>query len=77
MAAKKEIIWERCKEVKDGMTSVRVFNTNTDKIIEEEVKTEDGEVVYDGEFSIAGVPGTASPIKLKFIDPAGTLGKGL
>lgn len=64
-------------EVKDGMTSVRVFNTNTDKIIEEEVKTEDGEVVYDGDFAIAGVPGTASPIKLKFIDPAGTLGKGL
>ena len=59
------------------MTSVRVFNTNTDKIIEEEVKTEDGEVVYDGDFAIAGVPGTASPIKLKFIDPAGTLGKGL
>lgn len=34
-------------------------------------------VVYEGDFAIAGVPGTASPIRLKFVDPAGTLGKGL
>ena len=32
---------------------------------------------YDGDFSIAGVPGTASPIRLKFLNPAGTLEKGL
>ena len=64
-------------EVKEGMTAVRIYNTNTDKIIEAEVKTANGEVVYDGDFAIAGVPNTASPIKLKFIQPAGTLGKGL
>ena len=32
---------------------------------------------YDGDFTIAGVPGTAAPVKLKFVEPAGTLGKGL
>ena len=32
---------------------------------------------YSGDFYIAGVPGTASPIKLKFVEPAGTLGNGL
>ena len=64
-------------EARDGETSVRIYNTNTDKIIEAVVKTPGGAVVYEGDFYIAGVPGTASPVKLKFIDPAGTLGHGL
>lgn len=62
---------------KDGETAVRIYNTNTDKIIEAVVKTPEGRVAYEGDFYIAGVPGTASPVKLKFVDPAGTLGKGL
>ncbi|MBQ5977852.1 MAG: 3-methylitaconate isomerase [Oscillospiraceae bacterium] len=64
-------------EPKEGLTSVRIYNTNTDKIIEADVVTRDGCVEYDGDFAIAGVPGTASPVKLKFVDPAGTLGHGL
>ena len=64
-------------EAKGDMTPVRIYNTNTDKIIIADVCTKDGQVVYDGDFAIAGVPGTASPIKLKFVDPAGTLGHGL
>ena len=63
--------------VKEGMTTVRIYNTNTDKVIAADVKTEGGKVVYQGDFKIAGVPVSASPIKLKFIDPAGTLKKGL
>lgn len=61
----------------DGSTTVRIYNTNTDKIIAADVKTEGGQVVYEGDFAIAGVPGTASPVRLKFVNPAGTLGKGL
>ncbi|MBQ3402027.1 MAG: PrpF protein [Synergistaceae bacterium] len=64
-------------EAKDGTTTVRIFNTNTNKIIAADVKTPGGEVEYSGDFAIAGVPGTASPVKLKFVNPAGTLGKGL
>ena len=64
-------------EAKDGMTTVRIFNTNTNKIIAADVKTPGGVVEYSGDFAIAGVPGTASPVKLKFVKPAGTLGKGL
>ena len=64
-------------DVKEKTTPVRIYNTNTGKMIVADVKTQNGEVVYDGDFSIAGVPGTASPIRLKFVDPAGTLGKGL
>ena len=61
----------------DGVTSVRIFNTNTNKIIIADVQTPGGTVEYSGDFYIAGVPGTASPIKLKFVEPAGTLGSGL
>lgn len=64
-------------EPKDGVTSVRIFNTNTEKIIIADVQTPNKEVQYSGDFYIAGVPGTASPVKLKFVNPAGTLGKGL
>ncbi len=62
---------------REGLTTVRVYNTNTHKIIEEDVVTEGGRVVYRGDYAIAGVPGTAAPVKLKFMDPAGTLGRGL
>ena len=71
-AIEKELV-----EAKEGTTSVRIYNTNTNKIIVADVKTENGTVRYDGDFSIAGVPGTASPIRLKFLNPAGTLEKGL
>ena len=64
-------------DVKEETTTVRIYNTNTGKMIVADVKTQNGKVVYDGDFSIAGVPGTASPIRLKFVNPAGTLGKGL
>lgn len=64
-------------EAKEGTTTVRIYNTNTHKIIAEDVHTMDGEVVYNGDFCIAGVPGTAAPVRLKFIEPAGTLGSGL
>lgn len=60
-------------KVTEPVTQVRVFNTNTGKLINEEVHCENGSVKYDGDFAIAGVPGTASPIKLKFVRPAGTL----
>ena len=61
----------------DGVTTVRIFNTNTSKIIAADVQTPGGQVAYSGDFAIAGVPGTASPVKLKFVEPAGTLGHGL
>lgn len=63
--------------IQDGITKVRVYNTNTKKIIVEDVVTKEGQVQFDGDFSIAGVPGTSSPVKLSFLDPSGTLGMGL
>lgn len=61
----------------EPVTTVRIYNTNTDKIIEADVQVSQGCVKYDGDYTIAGVKGTAAPIKLKFVEPAGTLSQGL
>ena len=58
---------------KEPVTTVRIYNTNTDKMIEAQVQVENGRVQYDGDFAIAGVPGTAAPIKLSFLDPMGSV----
>lgn len=57
----------------EAETVVRVYNTNTRKVIHSHVATCGGKVVYDGDFSISGVPGTASRIKLAFRNPAGAV----
>lgn len=55
----------------DGMTLVRVFNVNTRSRVDVRVHTCDGTVVYDGTARIDGVPGSASPILLDFLDAWG------
>ena len=57
----------------DPETVVRIFNTNTKKVIYSHVATPGGKVAYEGDFSISGVPGTSSRIKLAFKDPAGSV----
>ncbi|HET6467485.1 MAG TPA: 4-oxalomesaconate tautomerase [Geminicoccaceae bacterium] len=52
-------------------TRVRIHNVNTGKLIEAIVQTPNGAVVYDGTAAIDGVPGTAAPIYLGFLDAAG------
>lgn len=56
-----------------GETVVRVHNTNTKKVILARVPTMDGKVLYDGDFAISGVPGTAARIALAFRKPAGAV----
>ena len=57
----------------EPVTTVRIYNTNTKKIITATVQTPGGQVTYDGDFSLAGVPGTAAPVKLAFCNPAGSV----
>lgn len=52
--------------------TVRIHNTNTGKIIHAKFPVADGEAVAHGDFSIDGVSGTAAPIRLDFIKPAGS-----
>jgi hypothetical protein len=55
-----------------GETTVRIFNRNTSTTVDAVVQTPCGVVEYDGETAIDGVPGTAAPIKLTFLDAVGS-----
>lgn len=58
-------------------TTVRILNLNTGKIVEAEVQTPGGTVTFKGDCHLDGVPGTSAPIRLNFLDPAGTRTGGL
>ena len=58
---------------RDGETRVMVFNVNTEARIEAIVQTPGRTVRYTGDARIDGVPGTASPIVLNFMDVVGSL----
>lgn len=59
-------------EVVEPITTVRVHNTNTGKILVEQVEVENGKAKFTGDYSIAGVPGTGSEITIDFSDTAGS-----
>jgi len=56
----------------DGVTSVRIHMLNTQSLAVAHVQTPGGRVRYDGEARIDGVPGTAAPIPIDFLDVAGS-----
>lgn len=60
-------------ELTEPTTIVKILNTNINKLIEVEVPVKNGEIVYEGDFSIAGVPGTASRINVNFLDSGGAI----
>jgi len=53
------------------LTDVRIFMVNTKSIAIAHVLTPGGRVQYDGDARIDGVPGTAAPINIDFLDIAG------
>ena len=55
-----------------GVTPVRVRAVNTGALINAEVQTPEGRVIYTGDTAIDGVPGTAAPVSLEFLDAAGS-----
>ncbi|HEY7580662.1 MAG TPA: PrpF domain-containing protein [Acetobacteraceae bacterium] len=50
---------------------VRIFNTNTRKIIQSTFPLEDGRAASDGDLAIPGVAGTGAPVRLDFLEPGG------
>ena len=54
-----------------GATDVRIRAVNTGARVLAKVRTEGGAVVYDGDAAIDGVPGTAAPVELRFMDVVG------
>ncbi len=60
-------------QASDPVTRVRVLTRNTGTLSEIEVQTPGGRVEYSGGARIDGVPGTASPINITFLDTAGSV----
>jgi len=57
----------------DGETRVMIYNVNTEARIEAVVQTPGRVVQYTGDARIDGVPGTAAPIVLNFMDVVGSV----
>lgn len=57
---------------RDGETGVRIRLVNTGQRAEARVQTPGGRVAYDGGARIDGVPGSAAPVGLSFLDTAGS-----
>jgi len=59
--------------VQEPETMVRIYNTNTKKILKAYVATENGKSKYVGDYTIDGVPGSGSKILLDYSATGGTL----
>jgi len=55
------------------LTTLRVLTRNTGTLSDIEVRTPGGRVEYSGEARIDGVPGTAAPINISFLETAGSV----
>ena len=64
-------------KVEEPFTTVRIYNTNTDKLIIAKVPVKDGKTRSTGDYVISGVPGSGAKITLHFQEPAGSVTKKL
>ncbi len=54
-------------------TTVRILTRNTGMLSDVVLQTPGGRISYDGPARIDGVPGTSAPIKINFLDTAGSV----
>ena len=64
-------------EAKGDTSTFRVLTVNTGMLCDITVGTPGGVIEYTGNTYIDGVPGTAAPIKINFLDTAGSVCSGL
>ena len=55
-----------------GVTEVKIRSVNTGARVIARIQTPAGQLSYEGDTSIDGVPGTAAPVELNFMDVAGS-----
>jgi 4-oxalomesaconate tautomerase len=60
-------------QVRGDVTTLRVLTRNTGTLSDIEVQTPRGRVDYAGDARIDGVPGTAAPVKISFLETAGSV----
>lgn len=56
----------------EGVTTIKILAVNTGSKVVAEVQTPGGQVSYEGDVGIDGVPGTAAPVALSFMDVVGS-----
>ena len=56
----------------EPVTRVRIFNTNTKKILEAEVPVRNGRAISEGDFAVEGIPGSGARIVVNFVNSAGS-----
>ena len=61
----------------EPVTTVRVYNKNTDQIFIAEVPVVDNMPVVDGDYVVPGVPGTGARLTLDMVGTIGSIGRGL
>jgi 2-methylaconitate cis-trans-isomerase PrpF len=66
-------IEEGLVEANGAMAVLTLFNRNTGKKVRTHVPVRDGRPLEEGDFAIAGVPGTGAKIVNEFLDPAGSV----
>jgi 4-oxalomesaconate tautomerase len=59
--------------IADGVTTARILTLNTNMQCDVSVQTPGGKLQYGGDARIDGVPGTAAPISINFLDTAGSV----
>jgi len=59
--------------VEEPLTTVRIYNTNTDKLIIAEVPVKNGKTQFIGDYEINGAPFPGAKILLDFFEPAGSV----
>ncbi len=62
---------ERLVPAVEPITTVRLYNTNTKKLVVARVPVAGGEAAVQGDFELQGVPGRGARIALDFLDPGG------
>jgi len=63
-------IWENMVDAVEPLTTVRIYNTNLDRLLVTEVPVKDGQPLETGDYAIPGVPGTGAKIQVDFADTA-------
>ena len=58
--------------IADDETPIKIRSVNTGALVEAVVQTRGGAVTYEGDASINGVPGTAAPVILNFMNVIGS-----
>ncbi len=62
---------KRLVKAVEPFTIVRIYNTNTKKMIYAKIPVKKGKFDPDGDYAIDGCPGTGARIELSFMDPGG------